>query len=934
MRLPDWFYTVPLRMRSLLRRGQVDQELDEELAYHIEQRTQQYIGAGVAPREARAAALREWRGVEQIKEECRDMRRINSIQDLAGDIRYGLRQLLASPGFTVVVAISLALGIGANTAIFSLMDAVLFEMLPVKQPRQLVLLKWSAKGWPDVVEDLEGTSLVDEHTGRSWSESFSYPVYEHFRDRNHVFSQTFGFAANTQRVNVSMRGRAEAAEAVMVSGNYFEALGVYALHGRAILPSDDMAAAPPVAVLSHRFWQRRFGADASVVGKSMAVNGTSFMIAGVTPAEFFGLEPGSSPDVFVPLSQYEHLLPEYSAAATESGGTAPPPLTHDARVWWLVVAGRLWPGQTEEHARAELAVLFNQEIGGSSAAGKAQAGPKTPVLETLPASQGLDGLRRKFSRPLFVLMAMVGVVLLMACANAAGMLLARATARQREIAVRLSLGARRSRLIRQLLTESIMLAVIGGAAGVLLARWASTVLVAWLSSGRSPLVLALHVDARILAFTVAVSVLTGVLFGLAPAWQATGVDLGPALKQGGGSGGRATGRFASGRMLVAAQVALCLLLLVSAGLFLRTLGNLEGTDLGFRRDHLLQFTVQPGLNGYQDARLASYYEELHRRIQSIAGVRSVGYSSHALVGGGVSTSDAAIPGYTDGKRRVDVYRNVVGPGFFETLGIPLVLGRAIETRDGMTAPKVAVVNEKLVKAYFHGDNPIGHTLRFGSEKRPRDFEIVGMVKDAKYNRLRDEAPPTAYLAYLQEPGTWSALTFEVRAEKAEPGALVAAIRQEALALDKDVPLADVKTQTEAIAQELVQERVFARLASLFGGLALVLASIGVYGTMAYTVARRTGEIGIRMAIGAKPVDILGMVLRESVRIVLVGSVAGLAAAVAATSVIRSELYGLTPHNPVVFGGATVVLVVVTLLAAWVPARRASRVDPLRALRNE
>jgi predicted permease len=384
---------------------------------------------------------------------------------------------------------------------------------------------------------------------------------------------------------------------------------------------------------------------------------------------------------------------------------------------------------------------------------------------------------------------------------------------------------------------------------------------------------------------------------------------------------------------VAGQVALCLLLLVSAGLFLRTLGNLEATDIGFRRDQLLQFSVQPGLNGYQGARLASYYEELQRRIQSIAGVRSVGLSEHALVGSGVSISTAAIPGYTDAKRSVDVYRNGAGPGFFETLGIPQVLGRTIESRDGLTAPKIAVVNEKLVQKYFHGDNPIGHMLRFGDEKRPLDFEIVGVVKDAKYNRLRDEAPPTAYFSYLQEHSISSAMTFEVRAE-AEPGTLVSAIRQEALALDKDVPLADIKTQTEAVAQELVQERVFARLASLFGGLALVLACIGLYGTMAYTVARRTGEIGIRMAVGARPADIMGMVLRESVRVVLVGSVAGLAAAVAATRVIRSQLYGLTPHDPVVLTGAAVVLVAVTMLAACIPARRASRVDPLRALRNE
>ena len=930
MRLEHWLYTAPLRLRSLFRRGTVDRELDEELQYHIEQKTREFIAAGLPPREARHAALREWQGVEQIKEECRDMRGVNFLLDLAGDVRYGLRQLRANPGFTAVVAISLALGIGANTAIFSLLDAVLLETLPVKQPRQLVLLKWSAKDWPDVVEDLEGSSFKDERTGLSWSESFSYPMFEQIRDHSRAFSETFAFAANTQRVNVSMNGRAGTAGAQMVSGNYFEGLGVYALHGRPILPSDDAPSAPPIVVLSHRFWQRQFGQDTSIVGKTMAVNGTSFTVAGIAPPEFFGLEPGSPPDIFVPLSQYPHLLPEYSAAATEmAGATTPSPLTNDSRVWWAVVVGRLRPGMTEARAQAELRVLFDQSLGLSK---RAYSDPKRPVLGILPASRGLDWLRRKFSQPLFVLMAMVGMVLLIACTNAAGLLLARAAARQREIAVRLSLGARRSRLIRQLLTESILLAAVAGGVGLLLARWSGPVLVAWLSSGRSPVVIALHLDAKVLAFTVLVSALTGIVFGLAPAWRAKRVSLAPALKQGPGSARRA-GRFGPGRILVAGQVALCLVLLVGAGLFLRTLRNLQNADLGFQRDHLLQFSVQPGLNGYQGARLAGYYEELQQRIQATPGVRSVGLSQHALIGGGVSTSSALIPGYTSGKRRVDVYRNGVGPGFFETMGIPQVLGRAIGARDGPLAPKVAVVNERLVKDYFHGDNPIGHRLRFGSIAHPRDFEIVGVVKDARYSRLRDEPPPTAYLSYLQESVVSAAMTFEVRS-RGDPHVLAGSIRQEALALDKDVPLADIKTQTEAIAQELMQERVFARLTSVFGSLALALACIGLYGTMAYTVTRRTNEIGIRMAVGAGPGDILRMVLRESSRLVVPGSLAGLLAALAVTRLIRSQLYGLTPHDPFTLINAALLLAAVTLLAAWLPARRASRVDPLRALRNE
>jgi predicted permease len=930
MRLEHWLYTVPLRWRSLFRRRQMDQELDEELLNHLEQRIQDYVDAGLTPEEARYAALREWRGTEQIKEDCRDMRRVNFMHDLASDIRYALRQLRRSPGFAAVVVLSLALGIGANTAIFSLMDAVLWEMLPVKQPRQLVLLNWSSKGWPDVIDSLEGGDYLDELTGMYRSQSFSYPSFERLRDGNHVFSQTFAYAANSVGVNVSMNGRAESIRAYMISGTYFEGLGVRAIAGRTILPSDDAPSAPPVVVLSYRFWQRRFGEDVSmagkVVGKVMAVNGIPVTVVGVTPPEFFGLAPGQSPDLFVPLGQYTHLLPAYEAAAM--AGTPPVSMMQDSRRWWLVVVGRLRPDVTEARARAELKVIFDQSLPSSEKAHD----PKRPVLGTASASKGLDGLRTQFSQALWVMMGMVALVLSIACANAAGLLLARATAREKEIAVRLSLGARRSRLIRQLLTESLLLSVAAGAAGLLFSRWAGWVLLAWLSEGNSPLTISLHVDMRILVFTVLVSLGTGIIFGLAPALQSTRSDLGATLKRGAKKIRRA-GRYVSGRILVAGQVALCLLLLVSAGLFLRTLANLKNLDVGFRRDHLLQFSIRPGLNGYRDARLGGFYQELQRRIQLISGVRSVGLSGHGIVGAGVSISQAAIPGYTEGKPRVSVYRNFVGPGFFSTMGIPLVLGRVIDARDGPDSLKAAVVNERLVKDYFHGDNPIGRSLEFGTEKKPRTKVIVGVVGNAKFNRLRDEDPPTAYFAYQQDETIPTSMTFEVRTAADSKG-LIATISREALALDKDVPITNVKTLTEAIAQDLTQERMFARLASVFGVLALALACIGLYGTMAYAVARRTSEIGIRMAVGAGPANILGMVLRDSAVLVLAGSVLGLAAALAATRVIRSQLYGLTPHDPATLGAAALLLLAVTLGAAYLPARRASRVDPLIALRNE
>ena len=893
-------------------------ELTDELRFHLEKLLEEKVGQGMSLEEARYAALQELGGVEQIKEECRDMRRVSVIENLIQDLRYGLRMLAKNPGFTAVVVLSLALGIGANTAIFSLIDAVMLKMLPVSHPEQLVQLDWLSAEWPDaVLDDLEGSTFREGTANAVTSGSFSYAAYRALRDGNHVFSDTFAVAANDILLNVGVGGRAESANGRAVSGNYLTGLGVSPALGRTILPSDDAETAAPVAVLSYDFWNRRFGRDPSVLGKTIVLDAMPFTVVGVTPPEFFGLEPGSPPDISVALSLYWKLY-------------RLPALSNDSRTWWILIDGRLKPGATEAQARAELSVLFNQYV---TAAGSTKSNAVFPVLVTHPASQGLDTLRRKFSKPLWILTALVGLVLLIGCANVAGLLLARSTARQKEMAVRLSLGAGRRRLIRQLLTECILLAIAGGAAGLLIALWADRLLLALISSGRDPISLTVHLDLRVLAFTAGLSLLTGLLFGLAPAVRATHVNLTSALKDSATSLGRAGHGMRPGKVLVTAQIAISLLLLVGAGLFVRTLRKLETTDIGFNRENLLLFDIQPGLNGYEGARLGNLYKELQQRITAIPGVRSASLSQHTLIGAGSSSSSMSIAGYTAPGKRVDVRRNLVGPHFFETLGIPLVLGRAIDERDDESTAKIAVVNQKAVHDFFHGDNPIGWQIDFGRAHHPREMEIVGVVGDAKDNELRTDAPPTVYIPYPQDLREATFMSYEVRGG-GDPDALVAAIRREAQAVDKDLPLLHIVTETEQIEKTVFLERLFARLTSLFAGLGLGLACVGLYGIMAYAVARRTKEIGVRVALGAQQRDILGMVMRETLLLIAIGTAIGLVGSVAATRLVSSFLFGLEPTDPVTIAAATLIMAAVVGLAGYLPARRAANVDPMVALRYE
>jgi predicted permease len=907
-----WFKAV----KTLADRRRLADELREEIESRLEFEIQEDLSQGMTPEQARAAARRGFGNTTLIEERARESWAFCVLETLLQDLRYGVRAFARSPGFAATAVLSLALGIGANSALFSMVNTVMLRMLPVQQPERLMLLTWSSRAWPEkIVDDVEGSVDRDKRTGLMVSPSFSYAGYEYLSRNNGVFAAMLASSSNDDRVNIGLSGGAEDAMMQAVSGDYFRGLGVSAIVGRALQPDDDRPGAPAAAVVSYAFWQRKLGGDVSVAGKEIVINGTPATIVGVTLREFFGVEPGRSPDLYVPLSFH---VQQYKRSYDYD--------LQQPKVWWLTILGRLKPGISTEQADTELKVLFHRNLGVESA-----SGPNIPWLELTPASRGLNGLREEFSTSLLLLMAMVGLVLLIACANVAGLLLARATARQKEISVRLSLGAPRLRIVRQLLTESVLLGVLGGAVGLLFARWVGSLLVALFASApHQPIALSIQPDLRVFAFTAGVSIVSGILFGLAPALRASRIDVYSTLRQTAGVPAYSGHRFLSGKILVGAQVALALLMLVCAGLLVRTLRQLQQVDLGFNRQRLLVFEVQPGLNGYKGIRLATYYQELQRRIGAVRGVRSVGLSQRGPIADGWSQGRVAIPGYTAPGKGVPFYRHFISPGFFETLEIPLILGRVIGAQDLPSAPRAVVVNQKFVRDYFHGENPIGHQFDAGSLKG----EIVGVVGDAKYGSLRNEAPPTAYFSYLQYArGYPASMTFEVRTE-GDPNSVTSLIRGEAAALDKDIPLVKVRTETQVIYQALFLEKTFALLSGSFGFLALLLACVGLYGTMSYLVARRTNEIGIRMALGARRETILKMVLCETLWIVLAGIVVGLPLAWIGTRLLESQLFELSPHDPSTIFLATSAIFAVTVIAGFLPARRASRVDPLVALRYE
>jgi predicted permease len=915
--------------------GRRRDELDEEIRSHLRMAIRDRVERGETPERAEAAARREFGNVGLVKEVTRDMWGWGWWERLLQDIRYGLRFMRRGPGFTAIAVLTLALGIGANTAIFSVVDAVLLRSLPVKEPEQLVLFR-SVGGDRFDIGGHNG-SITRDSSGQTIKSSFPYQTYTRFREQQSALSEVFAFG--TLSLNVNAFGQADVASGQAVSGNYYTALGVPAVVGRTLTDDDDNAAAPPVAVITHRYWHSRFDGDPAVIGKQINLNNNAFTVVGVTPPGFNGtMNVGSSPDVTIPIAWESQLMAERSRMKNN--------------IWWLRLMGRLKPGASMEEAQAQLSGVFQQSILEHRAARISQAqaeGREAPApldpnapprLAAFPGNQGETNTRLDYQIPLYTLFIVVGLVLLIACANVANLLLARAASRQREIAVRLALGASRGRLIRQLLTESLLLATLGGAFGLLLAFWFKDGLLAvsdW--GGQQMSALEARLDLRVLVFTVALSWAAGILFGLAPAWRATRVDLAPALKDNFRSS-NSSQRSLFTKALIVAQVALSLLLMIGAGLFLSTLVNLRRVDPGFNTSDLLLFDVEPGLSGYEKEPLANLYRQMSERIEAVPGVRSVTFSAHPLLARSETEAAFYLPaanaaGEGEARRAGIIYVHQVRENFLGAMEIPLLGGRALTARDDVRAPKVAIVNQTFAKQFLPDGSPLGK--RFGLDPAEAGgIEIVGLALDAKYTSQRDKAPPTVYLPWAQELSALGSATFEVRTS-GDPTSYVAAIRQAVREVDRDLPLKGIKTQAEQADETLAMERLFAKLFSLFGLLALVLAAVGLYGMLAWSVTQRKHEIGIRVALGASNSSVMKMILRQGLTLTLLGVVLGLAGASVLAMNLQSlsqMLYGIEPTDPMTFVVIAVFLMLVALVACYIPARRATKVDPLVALRYE
>ncbi len=838
---------------------------------------------------------------------------------LGQDLRYALRSMRHHKAFTTVVVASLALGIGANTAIYSFMEAIVFRPLPVQDPGSLVVMKWRAKTYTlarsGMMWSTNGSSS-DKTTG-TISSIFPYPALGVFQEQRGVLSSAFGYFS-ASRLALTAQGETEAVKGQFVSGGYFDGMGVVPAAGRLVQPADDTPGTSAVAVLSERFSLRRFGTPEAAVGQTVRVNDKPFAVIGVAPAAFFGAEPGAIPDVYIPLHADSLLTPGPNTNSKYL----------DDHLYWLEIMGRLQPGVSVAQAQAVLAPPFHQYA--SATATTTEQLDDLPGLSLQPGVSGLDSLRRQYARPIFILMAMVGLILLVACSNIASLLLSRAAARRREIAIRLGIGASRARVVRQLLTESLMLASIGGALGFVVAYWGIHVLTALLSNGRENFTLHAELNYPVLGVTLVVSLAAGVLFGLAPALQATRVDIAPALKEVRTSDAP-RGRFGQslGRTLIVVQVALSLVLLVGAALFGRSLAGLRSIEPGFDRNNVLLFTIRPSSVGYRGEALSQFFERLRGDLTRLPGVIHASLSMAALPMGGGTLAPVAIAGAEtaehDGKTRAALTE--VGAGFFSTLRIPID-GREFTERDVAGAPKVAIVNRRLAQL-FGGGNPLGRMLTLSNES----FEIVGVAGDTLTYALKGETRPTVYFPYTQSTRPWGEMTYEVRTA-GDPTALTAAVRQTVNLADSRLAIYDVKTQAAHIDQEISTEITLARLCAGFAGLALVIACVGLYGTVAFNVARRTNEIGVRMTLGASRRHIVWIVLRDIVLMTTIGVAVGIPLALALSGSARTLLFNLGPHDPVAMAMAVVALTVCAMLAGVVPARRAAGIDPMTAIRHE
>jgi len=915
-----WWKDCSLRLRALFFRRRMDEELQEELQFHLDMQARKnqrhQPDTAVAKRQARL----QFGSVVSATEECREQRGISWIEITARDLRFAFRALRKSPGFTTVAVLTLALGIGANTAIFSVIHSVLLSNLPVKDPQQLVFLTHP---------DKQGFEIGFGDGDRDF---ITYPEFQQLERNNQVFSGLLAASNYASRIPVELQTTDSAANGAparisVISGSYFPVLGVTPILGRAFGPEvDKLRDANPVAVISYAFWRDRFAGAREVIGRKIRILNTSYEVVGVAPPEFHGETVGANPDIWVPLTMQSEVFPGHDYLSEE---TQPFRKTE-----WLHAIGRLKPEVTLAEAKASIEVEFRQMMEAQTDGMSAQDKRRflNQHLAVTPGSHGASALRSDFGKPLLILMAVVGLILLIACANIANILLARSAARQKEISIRVALGASRPHLFRQVLTESILLAAIGGAVGLLLAQWADAALLRMVSTTSNQVRLDVHPNTAVLAFTFGVSLLTAILFGLTPAFQATRVDLKGTSR--GMSG--ATVRPGAGKILVVAQVSLSLLLLVVAVLFLRSFRNLSETQLGYDRDHLLEFFLDPLSYGYRPNEIPPLDQSILLKIDAISGVGGATLIDNPLMSGRDSKSAVTIEGQEPlSGDNANARWDMVGPGFFSTTGIPILEGREITERDSGDRQRVGVINETMARKFFPASNPIGQRVLVHTESGQAPFIIIGVAQDSKQHGAKEKPFPRFYVPYFNPIGNdWTEGAAIIVRTAGDPSSFSSAIRNVVKQAAPILPAVTVQTMDQRLSDSLVTDRMIADLSGAFGILAVVLVCIGLYGVMAYATSGRTNEIGIRIALGAPRGGILWLILRESLLLVLIGAAIGVPLVFVAGRWISSLLFGLHPADPVALAFAITLMFVIGVLASYIPARRATCIDPMVALRQE
>jgi len=912
-----WAQRLWLRLQTLFRREHTAQQLNDELQFHLEQQVAENIAAGMSEEEAHHSAMRSFGNATILKEETRETWGWITLEQIAQDVRYGFRTLRKSPLFTAVAVLTLAFGIGANTAMFSLLDQVVLRLLPVRHPEQLVIVRETGN-----------------HYGNTYgANTISWPMFEDLRDNNQTFSGMFCRFPAT--VTIGYGDRVAQIPAELVSGSYFSTLGVGTALGRTIAPDEDAVPdSAPVVVLSYSFWRSYFDGDRTIVGRTIALNSQAMTVIGVAQPGFDGVELGVPAKVFVPIMMKTEMTPHSDGLKDRR-----------RRLSWVTAYGRLKPGVSVEQAQLSLQPLLHSilemeaqqpEFTRYTTAADRELFLRNRV-ELLPGSE--NGLRNYMSRPLWLLVALTGAVLLLACANLANLLLARATARERELAVRLAIGAGRARIVRQLLVESVLLASGGAILGLALAFLAARILLRIYlpADAAAEFVVSPLPDGRVWAFVVGAMLVTSLVFGLLPAFRGSRTEIALSLKD--RSGALSASGISLRRMLVGVQVALSLLLLFGAGLFVRTLRNLESLGPGFPTDHLLTFSINPSLNGYSDEETKSFYERLNVDLQTMPGVTSVGFSVMPVLKGYAWQNAVVGKDFEGAPIEEQPVLNHVGPDYFAALGIPIVAGRAFTAQDvgpsDWRHDTYAVINESFAKQYFPGRDPIGQRFGLVDEMQPvspEDIEVIGMIPDRKYRDLRETPPAQAYFPYFED-AHFRFMNIYLRTQ-ADPRQIENEVRERMRQFDPHVPVVGLQTMNEQISFSLRTERLVASLSAVFGGLATLLAAIGLYGVMAYAITKRTREMGIRMALGALGDDVIWMVMREALLLISAGIVIGMPLALALSSLVRSQLYGLEPHDPLTLIVSISVLSLAACLAGFIPALRASRIDPMNALRHE